>query len=123
MDTGHYIFTVHKNLDAARSAQSRMKDGAVFGAVNLCAGKHRFDFSAQFNRFGQFNQPLHGVFRDAVFGIVEKQIAGSQRKGFGAVRVGGEQLTQVFRFDLFKMVRKGFPFGAFIKLGHIFSPI
>jgi hypothetical protein len=52
--------------------------GAILGDVDLVTAKHRVDSPPHPGFFGELNEQLDGLIRDAVFRVVEKDSLGLQ---------------------------------------------
>ncbi len=70
------VLAVQMHGLVARRAQGGMQDGALFGQVDLFAGKHGIALRRDMALFGQGQQQVERALFQAIFGIVQEQ-AGS----------------------------------------------
>jgi len=66
--------------------------GTVLGAVDRLPLPHRVATALDTGAAGQVEESLHGLPVDAVLGIVEEQVAGTNRKSLEAPLIRVEQL-------------------------------
>ena len=109
VDSRHDVLAVHDDGLPAGARSADVKDGALFGAVDLLAAKHCVDPLAQPGFLCELEQQLDRLVRDAVLRVVEEQTGGLHRQALTALRIIGEQFTEMQRFDFLRVLRKSFP--------------
>ncbi|SVK52092.1 Uncharacterised protein [Acinetobacter baumannii] len=106
----HHVFAVDQDRAVAAVAQGNVQHRAIFGAVDLLTGEHRFDGALQIGFFRQRLQLLQGFLRDAVLGIVHQHLIVEGRGKPGeTIAVLGEQVGDPYVFHLCIMLLQGLP--------------
>ncbi len=95
VDIRHHVLAIHENGAVGAVAQRNVQDSAVFCVVVLLAGEHGLDLGRHIGLPRQVTQQPHGLLRHAVLGVVEQDVAHSQRETLEALRVTLEQLAHM----------------------------
>ena len=106
-DIGENVVPVHVQSFMGKIPQGHVQGWALLGLVDFFARKQ---FGAPvFNARspGGLRQHRHGFARDAMFGIIKRQIIQCQRKIFKASRVSFEQGESGLALESFKMRGEG----------------
>ena len=99
----HDIHAINKDRLVARRAQRDVQHRAILRDVDLFTGEHRIPTRRESARFGQVHQQPYGLVRDAILRVIEIDSQVFNRHRRAALRVFGEQVTQVSAFDLLIM--------------------
>ena len=76
-------------------AQRDVQNGPVLGRIDLPAAEHGRDLLLQVGLAREIEQQPHGVLRHPILGIVEQDVAQSQRQALEPLRVTGKEVTHV----------------------------
>ena len=95
-----------------------MQDRSIFSRVDLLAGKHRIDATAQTPGVREGEQQLHRLVGDTLPREVEQQIHFKPREARKTILGPREELTQVTLFHDLSVTEQGAPFGCFIDKLH-----
>ena len=80
LDGRHGVDTVDRHGAPRAVAQRHVQGGAVLGGVDALSGEHAPAPTLDVGGARQVREQGHGLGRDAVLGIVEKQVAELQRE-------------------------------------------
>ena len=95
----HDVFSINQHRTFRTVTQSGVQRSASFGRVDLVSVEHVLNTVFQLGLFGKFNQEFDGVLIDAIFRVIEQQIAQPHREFVEARRIVQKHLAHVERFD------------------------
>ena len=107
---GHHVLAVDANRVITLVAESGVEHGALFGGVNLFAGKVLTAHVFETGRLQEVLELGHGFVRDDVLGVVQEEAAGFGAELFGTSRVLCEEFLHVPGLCDFGVGLKGLPF-------------
>jgi len=117
VDRRHHVLAVQHDRLAARGAEGDVQHGPPLSDVDLLALEHGVDALSQAALLGQLQQEPHGFVGDAVLGVVEVHADRLGRQALAALRVVGEELTEVQAADLLVVGCEGLPCRALRQRG------
>jgi len=109
-DFGHHVLAVDADRIVALVAQSGVEHGALFGGINLFAGKVLGAHVVKVSGLQEVLELRHGLVGDDVLGVVEEQAAGFGAELVGAGRVLREEFLHLPGLGDFGMGLEGLPF-------------
>ena len=109
MDVGHRIPAIHDNDCIPGRAEGNVENCAVFGDVDFVASEHGFDPVAQTGFFGQTDEEFERIVGDAVLRVIEEQAFCFYGHPLAALRVIGEEFSQMQLAGYFMVFGEGFP--------------
>jgi hypothetical protein len=117
VNAGNDIVPVDLDDRREGGAQGDVQHRAVLSCVDLLAAEHRVPELGHPDGGCEFAQQFQGLVGDEVLGVVDVQITDLERVTAGALRVGGEQLTQVGIRELVTVLAERVPLGALVESG------
>ena len=103
------VFAVDHDRCPSWRAQGNVQHGAVLGDVDLVTAEHRVDSGPQIALLSQLNEQPQCFVCNAVLRVVQKKTVCLRRQPFAALRIVGEELSQMPLVHLLKMRCKGLP--------------
>ena len=109
VDLGHDVLAVDHDRRAARRAQRDVQDRAILRDVDLLAAEHRVDARAQAGFLRELEQQLERFVGDPVLGVIEIDPGAFGIHPLATIRIVGEELAEMERFDRLIMDFEGLP--------------
>ena len=109
MDVLDYVLPVHDQRGVAWKSQCGVQHRAILRDVDVYAGEHLVATLLELGGAGQVGQQLQGFPVDAVFAVVDVEVADGDVEFAAAVWVLGEEFTQVGAHDLVVVLAQRLP--------------
>ena len=107
---GHHVLAVDADRIVTLVAERGVEHGALFGGVNLFAGKVLTAHVFETGRLQEVLELGHGFVGDDVLGVVQEESAGFQAELLGTGRVLREEFLHVPSLGDFGVGLEGLPF-------------
>jgi hypothetical protein len=101
--------TVNKDRCLSWRAERYVKDGPVFGTVDLVAAEHGLDPRSQTGLFRQLDEELKRLVRNTVFRVVKVNANRFGRHPPATFRVSGKEASKMLLTDLISMILEFLP--------------
>ena len=115
---GHHVLAIDANRIVTLVAQSGVEHGALFGGVNLFAGKVLAAHVFETGRLQEVLELGHGFVGDDVLGVVQEEAAGFGAELFGTSRVLCEEFLHVPGLGDFGVGFESLPFHRICQFRH-----
>ena len=116
MHVGHHVLAVDHELGAGGHPQRDVQHGAVLGRVDVLAGEHRVPMLFHPRGAGQRHEEAHGLVRDPLLGVVQREVGALRREARRPFGVLCEEVAEMPRRNLVEVRHQGLPFGC---RGHV----
>jgi len=95
VDAGHDVLAIDVNGAIGSVAEGDVKNGAVFGDVDLVSAEHAIAPFLDFGLSGKIEKKAQGLVGDAVFGKIQENVVEAEGELLKSLRVLSEEVAHV----------------------------